>query len=231
MIRLGIDGEFEISALSCLEVYCKDGCLGQFAKDGLENLPEFIDAEGAQAMPGALDPEQVGMTEDEHLQRHHVLPGMPVAVVGERFIPISGHELPLGGGKRGSVQKPDNPWPSSAFLIQPSVFISPASLPPQAEPPAASTGSRAEGKIEPSRASPTLCLLKTERKAYGTPGMHGKGSQAAQHRRVEKTAENTFREPDSAVFIIAFGCFRCAPEIAVQPSGVRVPAFRVSPPH
>lgn len=37
-------------------------------------------------MPGVPDPEQAGMTEDEHLQRHHVLPGMPVAVVGERFI-------------------------------------------------------------------------------------------------------------------------------------------------
>ena len=98
MIRLGIDGEFEISALPCLEVHRKDGGLGQLAKDGLENLSEFIDAEGAQAMPGAPDPEQAGMTEDEHLQRHHVLPGMPVAAVGERCIPISGHELPLGGG-------------------------------------------------------------------------------------------------------------------------------------
>ena len=98
MITLGIDGEFEISALPCLEVHRKDGGLGQLAKDGLENLSEFIDAEGAQAMPGAPDPEQAGITEDEHLQRHHVLPGMPVAAVGERCIPISGHELPLGGG-------------------------------------------------------------------------------------------------------------------------------------
>ena len=68
MITLGIDGEFEVSALPGLEVRLKDGGLGQLAKDGLENLPEFIDAEGAQAMPGAPNPEQAGMTEDDHLQ-------------------------------------------------------------------------------------------------------------------------------------------------------------------
>ena len=68
MITPGIDGEFEISALPCLEVHRKDGGLGQLAQDGLENLSEFIDAEGAQAMPGAPDPVQAGMTEDEHLQ-------------------------------------------------------------------------------------------------------------------------------------------------------------------
>jgi len=62
VIRLGIDGEFEISALPCLEVYRKDGGLGQLAKDGLENLSEFIDAKGAQAMPGAPDPEQWKMS-------------------------------------------------------------------------------------------------------------------------------------------------------------------------
>lgn len=62
MIRLGIDGEFESSALPCLEVHPKDGGLGQLAKDGLENRPEFIDAEGAQAMPGAPGPEQRKMS-------------------------------------------------------------------------------------------------------------------------------------------------------------------------
>lgn len=67
VITPGIDGEFEISALPCLGVRLKDGGHGQLAKDGLENLPEFIDAEGAQAMPGAPDPEQGGMTEDEQL--------------------------------------------------------------------------------------------------------------------------------------------------------------------